>query len=245
MFEHSRHGAVFFKSAVRNRSIVREICFSIVLLVALCSLSYRFSNQKISAVITVLIFLSGYFLLSGLEHLLPTAGPRKLARRWWLYVQLTLVNLIIGTLSGAFVVSYLANFLSKRLGIQLGWIDLTLHKSHGVIGLFCAGMLGAIAGDFFYYWSHRAFHKNHILWQHHKMHHMDPGFDALTAQRTNGLESIFLGIMVFLPSAILFKTNESSFLDGGIVNGIVLYVLDPSRARGVVGAVRKERPERE
>jgi sterol desaturase/sphingolipid hydroxylase (fatty acid hydroxylase superfamily) len=217
---------VSLKSAVVNRYLIWDIAFAIGLLAVLCAVSYLFVGEhRTAAVIGALIPLSGYILLACLERLLPPAGPRKSTSRWWMHLHINLVNMAIGIPIGAFFGSYLASAIAKHVGLNLGLIDITFDKSSGVIGIFAAGMLGVVAVDLFYYWYHRALHRSAVLWQHHKMHHLDPEFDALTGLRFNWLEQVLFGISIALPSAILFKFEHISFINAGVVNGIVLYIL--------------------
>ena len=214
------------KWTILTRHLTLDIGLAIGLLAVLSVISSLFSSDhRTTAVIGALVPTSGYILLACLECLLPSAGTRKSSRRWWMHLHINLANTAIGIPIGAFFGSFLASAIANRLGINFGLINLTFDKSYGVIGVFSAGILGAAAMDFFYYWFHLAMHKSVILWQHHKMHHLDPEFDALTGLRFNWLEFVLFGIFTGLPTAILFKTDNSSFTDVGIVNGIVLYIL--------------------
>lgn len=212
--------------AAAIRYPIRDLGFTIGLLAALCGVSYLVLGDHWQApLVAKLAYFSGYLLLAGLECVLPTAGPRKSTQRKWMHVHITLANLAIQIPFVAFFGAYLAGAIVKFLGIDLGLIDLTFNRAYGVLGIFGSAMLFAIGMDFFYYWFHRALHTYPILWQHHKLHHADPEFDALTGLRFNWLEFLFLGVLYSLPGAILFKADRGSYLDAGWVNALVLYII--------------------
>lgn len=216
----------FLGSALRrgsHSSLVLDVAFSLVLVCATCVVAYLVVD--LSAVVNVLVVLAGYLLLSCAERVLPTAGPNKPSRTWWMHLQLNAVNLAIGLPIAALISSYLSVVLAPRLGVDLGLIDLRLDSWGGILGLFCAVLIGTIAADFFYYWFHRAMHRSTFLWQHHKMHHLDPEFDALTGLRFNWLEHVLFGVFVLVPNTVFLKVRHGSFVDVGIANSIVLFIL--------------------
>jgi len=209
-----------------KRHLIGDAGFAIALLAVVCAASYFFDGaHRTAAVIGSLFSLSGYILLAGVERLLPPAGPRKSTRRWWMHLHITLAISAVAIPVSLFFGSFLAGVVAKRLSLNLGLIDLTFDKSYGVLGLIAAVILGAVVWDFFYYWYHRALHKSAILWQHHKMHHIDPEFDALTALRLNPMEDVLAGFFVTIPFTILFKGDSTSIAEAGIVNGMILYAL--------------------
>ena len=163
-------------------------------------------------------------VLSALEHVSRPAGPRKSARRWLLHVQIMLANYAAGIPLGVFAV-YLASALVKHFGLSLGIVDLRLASVKGPLSILAAFLLSALIGDFFFYWYHRALHASTILWQHHKLHHMDPEFDALTGPRQNWLESFFSVFFMAVPMAVLFKLNSLDPLDAGLIGGATVGLL--------------------
>src|SRR3569832_417156 len=64
--------------------------------------------------------------------------------------------------------------------------------------------------------------KSNILWQHHKMHHLDPEFDALTGPRQNWLENFFIVFFISIPVALLFKLNATDALGAGLTQGAII-----------------------
>jgi sterol desaturase/sphingolipid hydroxylase (fatty acid hydroxylase superfamily) len=204
-------------------SLTWSVSFSVLLVAVACATGYAIHDM--SAVVSIIVALGGYILLSCAERISPTAGPGKSSRRWWMHLQLNAVNLAIGIPITAFFASYVSLAVSKYLDIDLGLIDLRLAHAQGILGLLCAGLIGTIAVDFFYYWFHRAMHRSAVLWQHHKMHHLDPEFDALTGLRFNWLEHVLFGVLVLVPSTIFLKIRSVSFVDYGIGNSIVLFIL--------------------
>lgn len=163
-------------------------------------------------------------VLSLIEHLTRPAGPRKSARKWLLHVQIMFANYAAGIPFGI-LSAYLAAALVKFLGLNLGIIDFQLGDEKQGVLLAGAFLLSAFLGDFFFYWYHRSLHASNILWQHHKMHHMDPEFDALTGPRQNWLESFFTVFFISIPMAVLFKFDTMDPLREGMINGAIIGLL--------------------
>jgi sterol desaturase/sphingolipid hydroxylase (fatty acid hydroxylase superfamily) len=163
-------------------------------------------------------------VLSLIEHLAKAAGPRKSARRWLLHFQIMLANyasaIPLGILAG-----YLAPLVVKYFGMSLGIVDLRVADTKGVVSLAGAVMIATLIIDFFFYWYHRSLHASNILWQHHKMHHMDPEFDAMTGPRQNWLENFLSVFFILVPMAVLFKLDGLDTLDLGLLGGLVVGLL--------------------
>lgn len=162
--------------------------------------------------------------LSLIEHLAKPAGPRKSAGRWLLHLQILLANYACA-IPFDVVAAFLASALVKALGLSLGIINLRVADGRGVLSVIGAFLVGILIGDFFFYWYHRSLHKSRILWQHHKMHHLDPEFDALTGPRQNWLESFFSVFFISIPMAVLFKLDSLDAFTLGVVNGTIVGVL--------------------
>jgi sterol desaturase/sphingolipid hydroxylase (fatty acid hydroxylase superfamily) len=220
---------IALEAAALSGALIWNIVFSLVLLGALCATAYLVLGHRVMAVANQLIFISGYLLLAGLERILPNSGPRKSAIRWWLHLQLLFFSLLVGVLVNRLLLVYVAPTVAKGLRLKLGMVDLSIVTSSGWLSLFGSSLAAVIAFDFFYYWFHRACHKSSVLWQHHKMHHMDPEFDVVTAMRNNWLEEILVGVMIFIPFAILFKVGNLSYENAGFAGTLVLYILLLSR----------------
>jgi sterol desaturase/sphingolipid hydroxylase (fatty acid hydroxylase superfamily) len=163
-------------------------------------------------------------ILSLVEHLTRPAGPRKSARKWLLHFQIMLANYAAAVPLGL-LAAYLAGLLVKSLGLNLGLVDLRIGTGKEITSIAAGFLLSALLGDFFFYWYHRCLHKSNLLWQHHKMHHLDPEFDALTGPRQNWLENFFLVFFNIIPMAVLFKFNDLDPLDAGLIQGSVIGVL--------------------
>jgi sterol desaturase/sphingolipid hydroxylase (fatty acid hydroxylase superfamily) len=149
------------------------------------------------------ILLGLFAVFSILERVLPAAGPRKSLRGYWLNFKVTLFQVLIGpTLGGLIGASTIA--LGNRLG--LGWIDLRFSTGHGMVDLVLAFLLSTFIFDFFFYWIHRFQHES-LLWQEHKLHHMDEQLCAF--YRESWLENLIQGPLATIPLAILFKLNPS------------------------------------
>ncbi len=76
-----------------------------------------------------------------------------------------------------------------------------------------------IALDLLVYWQHRLFHRFHILWRVHRMHHTDTAFDITTALRFHPIEifvSILLkaGVIILLGAPVLAVILFEIILNG-------------------------------
>jgi sterol desaturase/sphingolipid hydroxylase (fatty acid hydroxylase superfamily) len=168
-----------------------------------------------------LIGIAPPLVLSLLEHLTSPAGPRKSGKKWLVHFQIMLANYASG-IPFALLATYLASMLVKALGLNLGLLDLRIGDGQTVLSIIAAVILAGLVGDFFFYWYHRALHKSSILWQHHKMHHLDPEFDALTGPRQNWLENFFIVFFISVPVAVLFRLNATDLLGAGFVQGAII-----------------------
>jgi sterol desaturase/sphingolipid hydroxylase (fatty acid hydroxylase superfamily) len=143
-------------------------------------------------------------LITLLEFALPAAGPRKPLKGYILNFNIGL----LGSLAGVFLTSMAGTgvvLLGGLLG--LGWIDLRFSAGHGLGAVLAAFLLSQFIWDFFYYWLHRLQHESPVLWQEHKLHHMDEQLCALTSLRQHWLDSLLIGSTVTIPMAILFKLD--------------------------------------
>jgi sterol desaturase/sphingolipid hydroxylase (fatty acid hydroxylase superfamily) len=157
-------------------------------------------------------------LLSLVERLFPPAGPRKSLKQWFLHLQINIFwSLAAGLL---FVLAIMAaSALAHFAGFQPGFIDLRFAEGKGLPVVLAAVWVSAIVGDFFFYWYHRTLHKVHLLWQIHKMHHMDQELDALTVFRDNWLDTVGSAIFTALPMALLFKLDILDPWQLGLLGG--------------------------
>lgn len=146
-------------------------------------------------------------VLSAIERLFPPAGPRKSFRSWFLHLQINvLLLLMLAVANGIGLLGLSA--LAKHWGFKLGLIDLQFAHGKGLIFVLGATWLAAIIGDFFFYWFHLALHKSKVLWQHHKMHHMDRELEAVTVARQNWIEAFMQLVSITIPVAIFFKIDD-------------------------------------
>jgi len=169
-----------------------------------------------------LISIAPPLVLSFLEHISRPAGPRKSAKTWMVHFQIMLANYASG-IPFALLATYLASLLVKSIGLDLGLVDFRVGDGKSLASIAAALVLASFIGDFFFYWYHRSLHASTILWQHHKMHHLDPEFDALTGPRQNWLENFFLAFFTSIPVAVLFKLNDAADpLGAGLLQGAVV-----------------------
>ena len=207
-------------------SITGTVCLSVLFLAIL----YLATLLKLAPAKQTLGWASAYTLisiapplvLSLLEHVTRPAGPRKSARKWVVHFQIMLANYASG-IPFALLATYLASLLVKSLGLNLGLVDFSVGDGRTVISIAAALVVASLVGDFFFYWYHRSLHASTILWQHHKMHHLDPEFDALTGPRQNWLENFFIVFFISIPVAVLFKLNNATDpLGAGLTQGAII-----------------------
>jgi len=160
-------------------------------------------------------------VLALLEHLTRPAGPRKSARKWLVHFQIMILNYATAV-PCALLATYLASLLVESVGLNLGLIDVHIGDGKAIPSILAALLVSALCGDFFFYWYHRSLHKSNILWQHHKMHHLDPEFDALTGPRQSWVENFFIVFFIFVPVAVLFKFDNVDPLDTGLLQGTII-----------------------
>lgn len=200
-----------------NRLIARELLLTFALIAAIFYESLvlvpAFTGQPHdplrSVAIATLLPIISLILLSGIERLFPPAGPRKSARRWFLHLE---INIFWSFASGLLFVlaTMAATALAHTMGFDPGLIDLTFAAGKGLPALLAAVWVSAIVGDFFFYWYHRTLHKVHLLWQIHKMHHMDQELDVLTVFRDNWLDVVGSALFTAFPMTILFKFDTTN-----------------------------------
>jgi sterol desaturase/sphingolipid hydroxylase (fatty acid hydroxylase superfamily) len=63
-------------------------------------------------------------------------------------------------------------------------------------------VVGFVATDFIYYWSHRLEHRVSVLWGHHSVHHSSPSFDLSTSLRIAWHDGV-LAVVYYAPLALL------------------------------------------
>jgi sterol desaturase/sphingolipid hydroxylase (fatty acid hydroxylase superfamily) len=201
------------------------VCLSALLLVVLfviTLLNLAPARQTIGwASAYTLIGIAPPLALALLEHLTRPAGPRKSARKWLLHFQIMVFN-FASAVPFALLATYLASLLVKSVGLNLGLIDIRIGDGKAIPSIVVALFASALTTDFFFYWYHRSLHKSNILWQHHKMHHLDPEFDALTGPRQSWLENFFLVFFILVPIAVLFNFSDMDPFDTGLVQGAII-----------------------
>ena len=161
---------------------------------------------------------------SGIERLLPPAGPRKSFRSWLLHLQ---VNTFFAFARTSFVVAAFlgCSALARQFGFELGLFDIRFGTGQGLAIMIASLWFASILGDFFFYWYHRWTHENLFLWQHHKMHHTDRELEAISTARQNWMEALFDGIFIAAPMIILFKVDPADQWSAGLTAGLAAALL--------------------
>jgi sterol desaturase/sphingolipid hydroxylase (fatty acid hydroxylase superfamily) len=167
-------------------------------------------------------------VLALIERFCAPAGPQKSRKQWLLHLQINIsYHIFLGIMTVYMVAVTTSAF--ENAGLNLGWIDLRVASAYGVIGLVAAFLISGLVYEFIFYWYHRWMHTVPILWQHHKMHHMDEQFDAMSAARQNWVEALFHTLLLTVPLAIFFKFDDLDPLRAGLVGGIVIAVIKGGR----------------
>lgn len=168
----------------------------------------------LSLLIAVTVFILPRIAFSGLERVLPPAGPRKSAREWMLHVRLNVFHQV-AIVAGAALLGYLLGELGKVVNIR--FIDLRLGTGNGPIAVVLAMLLSMLVSDFIFYWYHRFMHRSPFMWEMHKIHHSDEKLDEMTSSRNNMIDSFAAIIFMYAPVALLFQFDK---LDAGAVGAV-------------------------
>ena len=157
-------------------------------------------------------------LLSLIERLFPAAGPRKSLSQWFLHLHIHVFYIFMAGVAAA-VNAVALSALARHFGFHPGLINVSFATGKGLLVLAAAVWVSMVVGDFFFYWFHRALHKSTILWQHHKMHHMDEQLEAITLNRQNWIEVFIAALMIFAPVTLIFKLDKPDPAQLGLLAG--------------------------
>jgi sterol desaturase/sphingolipid hydroxylase (fatty acid hydroxylase superfamily) len=206
--------------------IAYEVAFTVLLTGALVfgalrlvpAITHEPPRSLDTVLISVLMPVCALVLLSLLERALPPAGPRKSLLQWLVHLQINIFwSLVAGFLFALAAIG--AASIARRLGFSPGLIDLRFAGGRGIPALLAAVWVSAVVGDFFFYWYHRILHRFHLLWQIHKMHHMDENLDVLTVFRDNWLDTLGSSLFSAFPLALLFRLDDLDPGDLGLLAG--------------------------
>lgn len=209
----------------RNRSIAIDVAQTIlaVCVVGLTSVASMKLNSTagrlpvafwLSLIVSVII----YPIVFGIELMMPPVGPRKSLHTWLFNYRLNMMLAVAfgaaGAISGRFL-----TLLSRHF--HLGLIDLRIGVDHALWRMVSAFLLSVLVYDFFYYWYHRSLHAFPLLWQIHKLHHMDVQMDAVTVGRQNWVEGFtHTFVAIFLPS-LIFRFDQVNFFQEGLASALI------------------------
>jgi sterol desaturase/sphingolipid hydroxylase (fatty acid hydroxylase superfamily) len=192
----------------------------LIAMLALVGLALGMGRQPLWIVLVTALFpIISVVLQSGIERLLPAAGPRKSLRSWLLHLQVnTFFAFATSIMSVAAFLGCAA--LARRFGFEVGLIDIRFATGHGLPVLVASIWLSSILGDFFFYWYHRWTHENAFLWQHHKMHHTDRELEAISTARQNWIEAVFNALLIAMPMILLFRIDPRDQWEAGLFAGL-------------------------
>lgn len=220
----SRNGSVLQQAS--NSQTSMDIRISIVVLGGLLATALIFVrlHQRIATDLSAqfLLPLAATFAtfppLALLERIFP-AGPHKSIDGWALNLRIAVLHFFgaaVTSVIGASVVAALARHY------QLGWVDLRFANHGGVVIQIASIVVSLFIGDFFFYWTHRFGHKSAVLWQQHKVHHMDEQMNVSTLSRVDWLEYMIRILSITIPITLLFKLDSSAAGLTSIVAGAVI-----------------------
>lgn len=172
-------------------------------------------------VVGLAIGLVNTLLWSVIERLSPAAGPRKPLVRWLIDLQMSCVFLTTLMMGG-----FLAGVTLKALNahFHLGLIDLRFAHGNDALTLLAALFVSITVFDFFLYWYHRASHVWPVLWQLHKLHHMDERLSASTTNVMSGIEGFLRPVILQVPFALLFKLDNVNYFGAGLTGALIVLV---------------------
>lgn len=200
----------------------RHVLLAITMLLLLAGIGYALGAGRQAlwiALLTALFPVLSLIAQSGIERLLPPAGPRKSLRSWLLHLQVNTFFYV--TVSMTSVAVFLGcQALAQRFGFELGLFDIRVASGQGILILVASLWVSATIGDFFFYWYHRWTHMNAFLWQHHKMHHTDRQLEAISSARQNWIEAVLNGLFIAAPMILLFKIDPRDQWSTGIMAGV-------------------------
>ena len=215
-------------AAVGARRVLLDLFLTISLLALLFfgalyvwpAIGSRGARQPLASILisALLIPIVPIVLLSLIERLFPPAGPRKSLSQWFLHLHIHVFYTFMAGIAAA-VNAVALSALARHFGFHLGLIDFRFASGKGLLLLAAAVWTAMIIGDFFFYWFHRSLHKSKILWQHHKLHHMDEQLEAITLNRQNWIEVFIAALMIFAPVALLFKLDKPDPAQLGLLAG--------------------------
>lgn len=222
--------------SLRQGSKAREtlLAASLCLALLVCSYgSFLYVNFGLGAIthatlataaILALMRIAPRLVLSAVERFFPASGKRKKLKTWLLHFQVGVFLVATETLLVSAILQG-ADELLDHLGIGTGWIDLQVDRMSGIAAAVSMTIVGYLLYDLFFYLMHRWMHRSSFLWQHHKMHHMDAAFDAMTQGRQNWLEGVFIAVMTVLPMSILFELSHIDPIALGLGYGSVVFAM--------------------
>ena len=110
-----------------------------------------------------------------------------------------LAVLLVVVLAGGSVAEFRAEIASGTFP-DLGIFGMG--ESIRALPLYLQFPLGLLAGDFFGYWLHRAFHRGR-LWQFHAIHHSSPRLDWLSSVRVHPVNDLGNRVLQAVPLLLL------------------------------------------
>lgn len=216
------------QTAMRPGGPLRELLLALGLigLLTLAGVALAGEGGPLWIVLVVALFpVLSVVAQSGIERLLPAAGPRKSLRSWLLHLQVNTFFAVASVVMS--VTAFLGSAaLARQFGFELGLIDIRFATGQGLLVLVASIWLSSILGDFFFYWYHRWTHVNPFLWQHHKMHHTDRELEAISTARQNWIEAVFNALFIAVPMIVLFKVDPRDQWSAGLFAGLTAGVLN-------------------
>lgn len=140
-----------------------------------------------------------------LERMLPRVTGQKLVRR---NLKLDLLYMLLSTI-GLMIISTF--FIILVVSVLDGFIPESARSFVTSQPIWLQVILLIVAGDLYYYWSHRLFHTVPFLWKFHAIHHSIEDMDWIAAHRTHPIDTAITnsGVLII---AILFDFSSLAIL---------------------------------
>lgn len=200
----------------------------LMVVVLLCTIRFNpfiHKNQTASELAQSFALAIGWpvFVVAAIERFRPSASPRKSLKTVLVHIQIILFLSTAGIFAGGGF-GFLFGAIKKASGIKGGLINLETPLTSTVA--IVLGFVGSLlVGDLVQYWAHRLQHKSKFLWQNHKIHHMDPVFDALTGPRQNWTSFFVFFVLLEIPASFLFKFSNFDPGSLGLLNGAIVSLM--------------------
>lgn len=141
--------------------------------------------------------------------------PRTRTKHFIDNLKLVLINLVILSAGGSFIISLARGCEDIRFGL----FHFIPHGKNNIL----FALIGVFAYDLVNYGIHRLYHKVDFLWSIHRVHHVDHYIDVSSSFRFHPLESIFRVAIQTTAVGLLGISQLSLALYGVVVTACLMW----------------------